>query len=51
MVDNHKTQPNQNQTTNRTLITEEMYYGLIFPRTKQYKAIHDELTIYYLSPE
>ena len=34
-------------TTNTigTFETEEMYYGLIFPRVKQYKTIQDRLTI------
>ena len=35
----------------RTLVAEEMYYGLVFSRTKQYKTIHDELTGTYLLPE
>ena len=26
-----------------TLVAEEIYYGLIFPRTKQYKIIHDRI--------
>ena len=32
----------------RTLVAEEMNYGLIFPRAKQCKTIHDKLTIAYL---
>ena len=30
-----------------TLVAEEMYYGFIFPRVKQRKTIHDELTTTY----
>ena len=28
-----------------------MYYGLTFPRAKQYKTIHDELISTYLLPD
>ena len=36
------------RNTMRTFVADEMYYGLRFPRAKQYKAIHDELTTYLL---
>ena len=35
----------------RTLLAVEIYYGLIFPRAKEYKTILDELTIYLLSEQ
>ena len=34
--------------TIQILVTEEMYYGLIFLHIKQCKTIHDELTTYLL---
>ena len=37
------------RNTIQTLVAEEMYYGLILPRAKQCKTIHDELTIICLS--
>ena len=32
--------------TIQTLTAEEMYYGISFPRAKQCKTIHDELTTF-----
>ena len=37
--------------TIRTLVTEGMYYGLTFPRVKEYKTIQNELTTTYLLSE
>ena len=37
--------------TIRSLIAEEMYYGLLFSRAKQCKTILDELTTYLLPAE
>ncbi len=34
-----------------TLAVEEMYNGLILPSEKQYKTIHDELTVTQVLPE
>ena len=32
----------------QSLVAEEIYYGLIFPHSKQCKTIHDELKTYLL---
>ena len=34
----------------RTLVAEEIYYGITFSRAKQYKTIHDESAIKHLFP-
>ena len=34
--------------TIQTFKTQKMCYGLTFPRAKQYKIIHEELTMKYL---
>ncbi len=39
------------RNTIRTFVAEEIYQGLIFPRAKQSKTIHDELTIYSIGLE
>ena len=39
------------RNTIQTLVAEEMFYSLAFPRAKQYKTIHNELTTTYLLPE
>ena len=39
------------ECTIRTLVAKEMYYRLTFPHAKQYKTIHNELTIKYLLSE
>ena len=38
------------RNTIRTLLAEDMYNGLTFPRAKQYK-IHEELTMKHSFPE
>ena len=40
----HNSPPQLFQCVNksRTLVVEETYYSLIFPRAKQYKTIHDK---------
>ena len=37
------------RNTIRTLIVEELYYGLIFLHTEQCKAIHYELSTYFIA--
>ena len=39
------------KNTIQILVTEEMIYGLIFPRAEQYNTILDELTTKHLLPE
>ena len=39
------------RNTIQTLVAEEMYNGLPFPRAKQYKTIHDEWAATYLLHE
>ena len=37
--------------TIRTLVAEEIYYGLIFPQAKKCRTLHNELTTYLLSAQ
>ena len=35
--------------TIRSVVAEEIYHGLIFPRAKLYETIHKKLTIYFIA--